>query len=177
MAPRVAYGSTERLQIAPYHPVGVYEPSPAYALMPSVLWNREFLPNDWPWRRADRPCTSPRMNRNFRRRLAPGDEHSRRLAAGGPLPSSPPKRQNRSSRPPHESPAFRTRLSPWARRPVGRLPQQHRPPSAQQSLSEDEHRKSTFGCAGKKIRLAISHLLIEASGDTWATGRAQIQAS
>jgi hypothetical protein len=46
-----------------------------------------------------------------RRRLAPGDERSQRLSAGGLFPSNPPKRQNPSRRPPHEGAAFRTRLA------------------------------------------------------------------
>src|SRR4051794_18837668 len=50
------------------------------------------------------------------------------------------KHQNRSIRPPHEGPAFRTRLSQWARRRVGRSPRQPRPASAHQSLSKDERR-------------------------------------
>jgi hypothetical protein len=44
-------------QIAPYHPVGVCKPWPALALPPSVLWNREFLAKDWPWRMTDGPRT------------------------------------------------------------------------------------------------------------------------
>src|SRR5437763_6808061 len=46
----------------------------------------------------------------LRRRLTRGDEHSQRLSAGGAFPQDPPKRQHRSSRPPHEGGAFRTRL-------------------------------------------------------------------
>src|SRR4051794_13455942 len=46
----------------------------------------------------------------LRRRPAPGDERSQRLSTGGPFSSNPPKRQHRSSRPPHEGGAFRTRL-------------------------------------------------------------------
>ena len=30
---------------------------PVLALPPSVLWNRELLANDWPWRMDDGPCT------------------------------------------------------------------------------------------------------------------------
>jgi hypothetical protein len=44
-------------QIAPYHPVGVCKPWSVLALPPSVLWNREFLAYDWPWRRTHRSCT------------------------------------------------------------------------------------------------------------------------
>ena len=29
------------------------KPWPVLALPPSVLWNREFLAKDWPWRRTD----------------------------------------------------------------------------------------------------------------------------
>jgi hypothetical protein len=46
----------------------------------------------------------------LRRRLARGGEHSPQLSAGGPFPSSPPTRQHRSSRPPHEGAAVRMRL-------------------------------------------------------------------
>src|SRR5207248_9053391 len=46
----------------------------------------------------------------LRRRLAPGDERSQPLSAGGSFPSNPLKRQNRSGRPPHEVAAFRMRL-------------------------------------------------------------------
>ena len=79
---------------------------------------------------------------------------------------NPPKRQNRWSRPPREGPAFRTRLSQWARRRVGRSPRQPRPPSAQQPFSRDERRKRTNDCAGKKRKMTISRPLAETSLDS-----------
>src|SRR5947209_6753200 len=33
--------------------VSKWKPWPVLALPPSVLWNREFLAHDWPWRRTD----------------------------------------------------------------------------------------------------------------------------
>jgi hypothetical protein len=77
-----------------------------------------------------------------------------------------PERQNRSCRPPHEGPAFRTRLSQWTRRRVGRSPRQPRPPSAQQSPSKDQRRRRTIDCAVKFMKLTISRPFAETSVDT-----------
>ena len=77
-----------------------------------------------------------------------------------------PNVKNRSSRPPHEGPAFRTRLSQCARRRVRRTPRQPRHASAQQSLSRDERRKGTNDFAGKKGKFTISRPLAEIFLDT-----------
>jgi hypothetical protein len=115
-----------------------------------------------PLRRQVEACESRRAGSGTARWSARPDA----LLRSPPIPSNLPKRRNRSIRPPHEGPAFRTCLSQCARRRVRRSPRQPRPPSAQQSLSRDERRKRTNDCAGKKRKMIISRPLPETSGDS-----------
>jgi hypothetical protein len=98
----------------------------------------DLVPGHLPTNSMALLCRTQRALANLARprpashRLRPPTPVQARLGRG--FPSNQPKRQNRSSRPPREGPAFRTRLSQCARRRVRRSPRQPRHASAQQGV-------------------------------------------